>query len=646
MNSHQPNSNDSSTFSEADERAIDALIYEVNKLAPSPPDLSAVILSELARKRWERPNSASSSDKNSRRSSVAATKRGRSWFAVAAGVLALAASIFLILSRWDNFVIDLTNIAENVLPEVSVGPELAADKSPAPAPTVIAVAPPGPAKPMTPREGVPLVRNKPMDTTVASGEPVVASTETTPSGEKLNATHAQTLAKFNAEIESYWDRVGVVAAAPISDAELADRIEDRFGARPALSTGETLVQATLVSAVACEPLATRLVNQLFRGVPLAPESQERMIAEATAVIVQGNRFDELISRWVADDSLFNHDRPEQLSEGLATNLLDADAACARCHDSPVDGRFGQEDYWSIASLFAPADRPALFYELADGRQRVAEPGIPSRWLGNVTPSQEAPIDSQAGQKEQLAKQLVGNRVLAGALANRIWEIGFGAPLISRASDPIAPPRDDTLKQSHAALTDAIVNSNFDMRFVVRLVMASDAMQRGQSELFASGRWRVANEETILRDSLAHRTFAAAPIKQPRMGRDQLLAMMGSRIGQPPRALGDSDTVLAQPSIGGDHSGSSTPDTVVPDKPRDDEYLWASWVADRKLLENSWLHWIKDPEEQKRHAFYAVNMSPGSHEDDFASQLVSPSDDEVVATRNANDRLYWVLRKSL
>jgi len=652
MNSNQPNPNDRNTLSETDERAIDALIYEVNKLAPSPPDLSTAILSELARTRWEGPSAAFNREKDSRGASSVATKRGRSWFAVATGVLALAASIFLILSRWDRTVIDPTRVAENNTTEGLDEPEIAVDKSQVASPTVIATAPTGVVKPTTPREGVPLVRNKPTTTKEQIVDPVLASTEQPSSVKKLTSNHAQSLAEFNGEIESYWERVGVVTAAPIDDAELAARIEDRFGARPDLSNGETLVQATLVNAAACEPLATRLVNRLFRGVPLVPDAQERMIAEATAVIVQGDRFDALISRWVADDSLFNHDRPEQLSQGLATNLLDADAACARCHDSPVDGRFGQEDYWSIASLFAPANRPALFYEMSDGRQRVAEARIPRRWLGNATPSQEAssqeaPVDRQASQKEQLAKQLVGNRILAGALANRIWEIGFGAPLISRASDPIAPPRDDALQQSHTALTDAIINSNFDVRFVVRLVMASDPMRRGQSELYASGRWRVANEETILRDSLAHRTFAAAPIRRPRMGRDQLLAMMGSRIGQAPQSLGASSTVLAQPSVGdGDKNGGSKFDAVVPEKPRDEEFLWAAWVADRKLLEDSWLHWIKDPEEQKRHAFYAVNKTPANREDDFASQLVSRTDDESVAVQNANDRLFWILRQSL
>ncbi len=653
MNSHQSNRNDSGPLSEADELAIDSLICEVQKITPSPPDLLDAILLQLARGCWDGPTTGAKQGQDSRSSTAVAAKRLRTW-SLAAGLLALAASVVLVFSPWERNAIDATNIAKGKKLEATGGTETNSEKSlvlgSRPSEQKVAQSESNgvtapvveTAKPAR-HEGVPLVRSKPLMTTELNVERLASGFDSGPNSEALAANHVEVLAKFNDQIKNYWDHVGVTAATPINDMEWADRIEDRFGARPNLTVDGKLANAMLLTAKDCEPLAVRIVRQLFRNVPLAPDSRERMIAEATETIVLGKRFDELISRWVTDASLFDHKRPELVSQGLATNLLDADASCARCHDSPVDRRFVQDDYWALASVFAPVDRAPMFYELTDGRQRVAESRIPARWLGSETSQQPSSLDSHASSREQLSKRLVGNRNLAQAIANRIWEIGFGAPLVSRASDPIAPPRDDALQKSHTALSDAIIKSNFDIRFAAKLVMASEAMRRGQSELYASGRWRVANDEAIANDSLVQRTFAAALVKRPRVSNDRLLAMMGSRIGQVPRALGASDTVLAQPAIGAE---SKQIGVAAPEKPRDEEYLWAAWVGDRKQLRDSWLHWIKDPAEQQRHAYYAVNMSPPKSDEDFASLLVSPADEKSVAAENATDRLLWVLRQSL
>jgi Protein of unknown function (DUF1549) len=644
MNPTPPNRPDHNPLSEADERAIDALIDEVQQFMPAPPDLSVAILRQLANRDWDHQRSNSSeldptiAITRSRSESAVVIRRRRSFLISIAGALTIAASALLLLSRWEHTPINGNPIANSnkntaatdaaIVPGSHSVPESEPRVANAVALDETKNAPAAIVKKPLPREGVPLVRNQP---TPESANPLTsdsADAVVIAKNPNVLVEHGKLLVGFNDSIANYWNRLGVTPAASLNDSELAARVKEQFGASPELTSQED-----------CSQVAVRLVERLLRDVPLAAAAHEKMLEQATEVIWKGDRFDVLISQWVADQSLFDSRKPDQVAQGFATNLLGVDAACARCHDSPVDGRYAQHDYWSLASVFAPAERSQLFYELADGRQAVAEPRLPERWLGE---SRDIKQHAELELRQQFSQALVGNRALAGALANRIWEIGFGAPLVSVASDPIAPPRDDALQNAHAMIADAILASNFDIRVAARLVMASDAMRRGQSELYTSGRWRVASDEAIAQEALSQRTFAAAPPQQPRLSRDHLLAMMESRIGQTPRELGSSPAVLAQPSISDSVAASGV---AKVEKPRAEEYLWAQWIADRQLLRDSWLHWIKDAEQQQRHSLYAVNMKSNIDETELPKRLMSPSDDESIAADNANDRLLWVLRKS-
>lgn len=652
MNSKPPNRPERSPLSDSDERALDALIGEIQQWTPSPPDLTESILRQLAQQDWQRTQlgreaqtshgalAAGWDRTKPRTSALGGGKQRRTLLLSIAGTLALAASVMLLLSGWERSPLKGKQVANVPKMPAGVGRK-AADRRDIPAaqrgqlahvgrePKAATTATSSELATSNPvREGVPLVRNVPISEGPRDGLTGSSPQPLRQAGEAVPREDQQLQARFDAAMASYWNRLGVTPAVPLSEAQWADRTRDRFGASPKFADEEDSGN-----------VAARLVDRLMRDIPLIAGAREKMIEQATAAIMGGERFDELLSRWVADESLLDHRKPELLSQGLAANLLGVDAACARCHDSPVDGRFAQHDYWSLASVFLPAGRAPLFYELVDGRQQMAEVRLPDRWMG------EAKVTEQrfgGDLKQQFAQSLVGNRAVAGSLANRLWEIGFDAPLVSPASDPMAPPRDDALQTSHELFTDAILASRFDLRVAVRWVMSSDAMRRGPSDLYLSGRWRVSSDEEIAKESLARRVFAAAPPSHSRVGRGDLITMMEARIGQRPRALEATEAVLAQPSVadGGvakvDHSKQ---------KPKAEEYLWAEWIADRELLRESWLHWIKDPQEQQRHALYAVNMRSGNSAEEFAKRLQSPGEDPSTAAVNANDRLFWVLRKT-
>lgn len=670
MKPNQPETNLPSTAIDDDERALDALLGETLGTSPSPPDLTKEILAALASSEWKTPSPFVTT--SSTTNPVPPLRRGRSvlnhhrrsrrrkWVAAGSTVLTLAASALLAFVLIDfkkispdqggtaspNAVAQATKPSppnSGLNPNRSSGAGLEtisslenANRSATNQNDTQSNALPRGIK----LEGVPLVRTSPelSPSNAAMESSLDRAPIETKSKDKIAQNHGEMLARFNSSMVDYWARVGVQPAAPIDDATLAARVKERFGSTLAVNEADHGTANALMTKQECDAFAAKLVAGLLRGMNVSQDARQSLVTAASNAILEGQPFDELLSEWIANPNGWNDLPPDLFAESIATNLLDVDASCARCHDSPVDGSFAQHDYWSFASIFLPKDRPALFYELSDGRQKVAEPHIPARWLKSTEKDVELASQGTGSHREGFSKALLGNRALAAGIVNRIWEVGFDQPLVARASVLIAPPRDEALQKAHQELTDALIESDFDVRTVARLVIASDAMRRGTADLFQDDRWIVANEQALTGGALAQRTFAASPPPVSKLNRDQLLAAIESRIGRAPKAIGPTGTLLAQPTAESSGAGQGTRAR----KPEPEEFAWASWIADRDQMNDSWLQWIKEPAEQQRHAYYANGQRNAESAAELAERLKAPSDDEGVAMRNATNRLAWLL----
>jgi hypothetical protein len=668
MNSKQPETNLASTASEADERALDALLNETFGITPSPPDLTTEILSALASSKWDTPTPFVTTSKTAtpipskrrNRPELSQRKsRKRKWLTVCSAVLTLAASALLAFTLLD--LNDITpnqddaaspnTLAQAIKPSGQTQPNPLKDSDRSASANLEAISSNDDADRSTnnrgdvlPRgvklDGVPLVRTTAepsLSNSKAESSPERAQSENK-SKDKIAQNHGEMLARFNSSMVDYWARVGVQPAAPIDDTTLAARVKERFGSSLSVNKANDSTADTLSTKQECDAFAAKLVAGLLRGMNVSQEVRESLESDVSKAILEGQPFDELLSRWIAEPDAWKDSSPDRFAESLATNLLDVDASCARCHDSPVDGSYAQHDYWSFASIFLPKDRPALFYELSDGRQRVAEPHIPARWLKSSEKEIEVATQGATSLRQGFSKALVGNRALAAGIVNRIWEVGFGQPLVARASILIAPPRDEAIQKAHQELTDALIASDFDVRTVARLIIASDAMRRGTPDVFQGDQWLVANEQALTSGALAQRTFAASPPPGGKLNRDQLLAAIESRIGGTPKAIGPTGTLLAQPTAEGSGTGQGT----RPRKTNPEELAWAKWIADRSLMHDSWLQWIKEPAEQQRHAYYANGLATAESAADLAERLTAPNDDKDIAMRNATNRLAWLL----
>lgn len=635
---------------DADDRALDALLGEMLKLTPPPPDLSSEILKSLSTQWQVAALPTSTNPRNGSRvrqssNELGDVKKSRRSRALAVSLIAaLAASVLFVVSRLDHAADK--NVAQNTTPlpssPVTVSKPITTEPATKPAIATPAetTTPDAALATNAPREGVPLVRNEPTTVDSSDATEAMTPTETRDALVTANLPAVNLLAaltKFDSTIANYWKRVGVEPTAAVDAQQFASRVRNRLGSGFTVNAGDALVDSVLSTEDECRVFSTKLVASLFRNAPLAPEAREKMIEQATLVIQSGRPFDQLVSQWIVDDSLFLRSQPDQLAQSVATNLLDIDAACAKCHDSPMDGRFAQHDYWSFASVFAPKGQSILFYELPDGRQKASEPHLPTRWMG-VTQEKENSLAATAPTLDVFAKALVGNQTLASAITNRIWEIAFDAPLVARSGALVSPPRDEALQEAHQQLTDLLVKSRFDLRSIARIIISSNAMKRSSGELFESDRWLVANEQTLAAGMFAQRTFAAARPSFARLNRDQLIVALESRMGGALRAIDNPGTLLAQPNVSDSGAGQASKS----DKSSPEELAWARWIADRGALKESWLYWIKDLSERERHAFYANGYMNASSASDLRKRLVSPTDDAAAAIDNSIDRLAWLL----
>jgi hypothetical protein len=486
------------------------------------------------------------------------------------------------------------------------------------------------------------------------------------------APRTASLKDFDNQFQTYWKSLGVAPAPAVDEVTLANRIADRFGFYPGrkddssgsvTSPAGQVLQALASKDLFSTPqqsqlLAERLINQLSMGLGLSDQRKEDLVASASEVVRNGGRFDQWVSDWVATESVANpaagdaSSKAAVVGQWVVGRVVGADIGCARCHDSPIDSRYNQHDYWAVAALFGDAQNEPIFYEMLDGRQRVASPGAPARWL-DLADDPDASPASRIESRNQFAKSLIGNRRLARSLANHLWTIGFGTPMVSAASSPIAPPRDDSIELALEMLSQQILASNFDIRLAAQWVAQSEPMKRGTPVELHGDAWQLANESQLISASLAQQSFAAARAPWPTATQPQLLAMMESRGGNQPAKLGSQGAILAQPIgsavVGGPNNpAASTPKLgkTAGKKVDPQDYWWTQWLADRQGLRGGWMESITNRDQQLKHAFYAAGFSNVTQRQlDWAHTLIDKSESNPISRNEAIAKVYWIIQKS-
>ncbi len=175
-------------------------------------------------------------------------------------------------------------------------------------------------------------------------------------------------------------------------------------------------------------------------------------------------------------------------------------SCNKCHDHPFE-RWTQNDHWQLAAYFAQVGRTDIEGSPKMPRNGTTPPNEPTPAFeerifdadeGEVThpgTGQYAPprfpyehggdIPSSVPRREQLSAWLTApeNPYFARSFANRLWSYFLGVGLIDPVDDIRAsnPPSNPALL---TYLTGELLESGFDVRHVMRLIVTSRTYQHG------------------------------------------------------------------------------------------------------------------------------------------------------------------------
>jgi hypothetical protein len=180
-------------------------------------------------------------------------------------------------------------------------------------------------------------------------------------------------------------------------------------------------------------------------------------------------------------------KPEELAGSTARLFLGVKVECAQCHDDRTGGPWKRTQFWELAAFFSRLPAPnrqgnTLRLGFAPdnpiGPARIRIPDT-STWVdGRFLDGSQPPAKPERRPEEVLADWLTraDNPWFARAAVNRLWHYCFGTGLI----DPVDGLGHDA-QPSHPELLDELTQQfiahRFDLKYMLRALMGSQAYQR-------------------------------------------------------------------------------------------------------------------------------------------------------------------------
>jgi hypothetical protein len=279
-------------------------------------------------------------------------------------------------------------------------------------------------------------------------------------------------------------RVFVVDQSSDKRARLIDRLLERpeFAEHWALKWSDLLKNEEKV----VDPTGVKLFHEWIRDSFAANKPLDRFVRELIAS--RGSTYENPPANYYRA----NRDAITR-AEATAQLFLGVRLGCAKCHNHPFD-RWTQEDYYRWAALFARVDYKIVTNNRPDDNDKhqfdgeqivlmkesgeVEDPrsgdAMDPRFLGELDL-----LEADDGQDRllPLAAWLTSpeNELFVRSQANRIWYHLMGRGLVEpiddfRATNPAVNP------ELLDALSDDFVNSGFDVRHLVRVIMNSRTYQ--------------------------------------------------------------------------------------------------------------------------------------------------------------------------
>jgi len=246
--------------------------------------------------------------------------------------------------------------------------------------------------------------------------------------------------------------------------------------------------------------------------------------------------------------------PETAMENTTQLFLGIRFSCNKCHDHPFE-RWTQANYWQLASYFARVGRKNVEGSPIMPKRVATQETVPAfeeiifdAEEGDVTPPYGGVVPAafpykHAGQppeeshrREQLARWLTSadNPFFAKSFVNRLWSYFFGIGFIEPADDIRAgnPPTNPELLER---LTKDFIESDFDVRFMMRLILKSRVYQHS----IATNEWNE-DDDINFSHALARRLPAETLYDAIHQGTGSATRLPGMRTGSRAAELLDSN----------------------------------------------------------------------------------------------------------
>ncbi|GIW94819.1 MAG: S-layer protein [Pirellulaceae bacterium] len=187
-----------------------------------------------------------------------------------------------------------------------------------------------------------------------------------------------------------------------------------------------------------------------------------------------------------------HQDPESMTENACQAFLSLSIACARCHNHPLE-KWTNNQYYAMANLFArvrckgwggdprSGDGLRVVYTVDHGeliQPLTGKPQPPTPLDG-----EPLPFDTPQDRRLYLADWMTSpsNPYFARAITNRVWANFFGVGLVEPVDDlriTNPAPNEELL----SACADFLVQHNFDLKSLMRVILQSATYQRSSLAL--------------------------------------------------------------------------------------------------------------------------------------------------------------------
>lgn len=190
-----------------------------------------------------------------------------------------------------------------------------------------------------------------------------------------------------------------------------------------------------------------------------------------------------------------HQDPEALTENTCQAFLGLSIGCAKCHNHPLE-KWTNDQYYAMANLYARVRAKGWGGDArsGDGKRTllVLDRGDliqPSRGK----PQPPAPLDAHAmdmhdtrDRRVVLAEWLTHpqNRYFSRAIANRVWANFMGVGLVESVDD-LRTSNPASSERLLNALADYLIEQNYDLKSLMRLIMNSQVYQRSAQAIPAN-----------------------------------------------------------------------------------------------------------------------------------------------------------------